>query len=186
MLPSQQLTVPDNFSREMLVGKRLVHIRWTDVARFIQLLETQSTGCMHWGGYVNEKTGYGYYGLAAQVTVLAHRFAFTIWRRPIAPGLEIDHECHNRDLNCLLVADCPHRRCENPWHLEATTRSLNLSNAGMTRPKETHRNGRKTHCDEGHEFTDANTYMWKDERHCRICRAAAAREFRRRKRERSQ
>lgn len=27
-----------------------------------------------------------------------------------------------------------------------------------------------THCPHGHEYNDANTYRWKRERHCRICR----------------
>jgi hypothetical protein len=41
-------------------------------------------------------------------------------------------------------------------------------------------NNRKTHCDHGHEFNEANTYHWRGQRYCRPCRARIQRERRRR------
>jgi hypothetical protein len=126
-------------------------------------------GCLPWHGYVG-KNGYGYFGLACQVTVLAHRFGYTVWRRPVPAKLHLDHQCHNQDLTCPGGKDCRHRRCVYPWSLRARTQSANLLAANMTRPRETHRNGRKDECPAGHLYDEENTYWWSGMRTCKACR----------------
>ena len=101
--------------------------------------------CWNWSGGKN-KAGYGVF--RADRLVMAHRFAYELWREPIPGGLEIDHLCLNV-------------RCVNPWHLEPVTRRVNAKRAF---------NGRKTHCKRGHPFDKANTYITKEERRaCREC-----------------
>lgn len=69
--------------------------------------------------------------------------------------MEIDHTCSNPP-------------CVNPAHLEAVTHEENVRRAVE----------RKTHCVNGHEYTEANTYrhpngVWRDCRKCISLRAMA-------------
>lgn len=62
-------------------------------------------------------------------TALAHRVAYELWFGPIPAGLDIDHLCRNR-------------RCCNPAHLDAVTRSVNLrrgKHGGGPKPGYRHR-----------------------------------------------
>ena len=43
---------------------------------------------------------------------------------------------------------------------------------GMTKPV-------KTHCSQGHEFTEENTYRWRGSRHCRACNSNATKRYNR-------
>jgi hypothetical protein len=69
--------------------------------------------CWEWQGYLMPN-GYGQFGLAKGLIVLAHRWSYEHMRAPIPAGLDIDHLCVNR-------------RCVNPWHLEPVTRAVNLA-----------------------------------------------------------
>ena len=80
----------------------------------------------------------------------------------IPDGLSIDHLCRNR-------------RCCNPAHLEAVTNRENLLRGPTTQAS---RNAVKTHCINGHEFTEANTYYRKDGRTCRTCSMLNMRKYR--------
>jgi hypothetical protein len=61
---------------------------------------------------------------------------------------------------------CRNTRCVNPDHLEPVTLAENVLR-GVSSPA---MNARKTHCDSGHEFTPANTYISpRSERKCRAC-----------------
>lgn len=44
----------------------------------------------------------------------------------------------------------------------------------------THRQARKSECDHGHPFDEANTLMWQGKRKCRACAAAHSRAYRQR------
>jgi hypothetical protein len=70
---------------------------------------------------------------------------------PIPEGLEIDHLCRNR-------------ACVNPGHLEPVTRLENIR-----RGKQGEFWAAKTHCKQGHPFSDENTYRTNGKRRCRTC-----------------
>lgn len=74
----------------------------------------------------------------------AHRLSYYLYRGPIPDNLVLDHLCRVRE-------------CINPWHLEPVTLLENIKR-GVHVYQRT-RNGRKTHCHNGHEFTEENTYV---------------------------
>jgi hypothetical protein len=72
-----------------------------------------------------------------------------------------------------------HHRCENKWcvnlaHLEPMKQGDHLREHGL--PGDWGQ-ADKTHCPQGHEYTEENTYHWRGERHCRTCRTAAKRRY---------
>jgi hypothetical protein len=78
---------------------------------------------------------------------------------PIPEGYHVDHLCRNRG-------------CVRPDHLEAIPRKENVSQWNLS----------KTHCKNGHEYSEANTYRYRGERQCKICRAGAlARAYRKKR-----
>jgi hypothetical protein len=97
------------------------------------------SGCWVWTGYVRSN-GYGEFQMQGRLWK-AHRWAYEHWREPIPPGLEPDHECHNRDLSCSGGPTCRHRRCVNPGHMEAKTPREN-QRAGRHRSPPGEGNGR--------------------------------------------
>ncbi len=112
------------------------------------------TDCHIWTGAVQSR-GYGSFGFGAKgKTVLAHRFAWEVAVGPIGPGLVIDHTCKNR-------------LCVNPAHLE----TVNTRENNRRGDSPSARNGRRTHCVNGHAFTKANTLVRPDGRRaCRACK----------------
>ncbi len=102
-------------------------------------------------GRVNQGRGLGLYETPA------HR---AVWisanEREVPPGMQIDHECHNRAVargECGGGPTCSHRLCVNPSHLVPRTpleNTLRGNGPGAI-------NARKTHCVHGHEFTFKNT-----------------------------
>lgn len=127
-------------------------------------------GCWTWNGCLNSR-GYGCVGLNGKV-VLVHRLGYYIAYGEIPKGLTVDHLCHNADKDCAGGETCLHRRCWRPSHLEAVTIAENYSrspNAGQA----------KTHCPQGHEYTEANTVRSKtgNKRCCRTCGNNRARDF---------
>lgn len=102
--------------------------------------------------------GYGrfYVGKTSEgkrIDVYAHRFSYELNAGPIPDGLTIDHLCNNPS-------------CVNPRHITPASQADN-NMRGNSPPA---RNARKTHCNNGHEFTEENTYVWTDgSRKCRTC-----------------
>lgn len=126
--------------------------------RFAAKVE-RTDGCWNWIG-ARQAGGYGRFMLSSRPTVLvlAHRFAFEQAHGPIGDDLTLDHLCRNTS-------------CVKPDHLEPVTREENALRGS--------RNAAKTHCDYGHEFTDANTYVAPSRpgvRCCRACRKATSAE----------
>lgn len=123
-------------------------------------------GCWLWVG--NTHQGYGRITIAG-LNRSIHRLAYTVLRGEIPAGLTLDHLCRRRN-------------CWNPEHLEPVTRRENvLRGVGPAVI-----NGRKTHCDSGHEFTEANTLLRPRrggvERECRTCSRERMRRLRAKRR----
>lgn len=125
-------------------------------------VRVDENGCWIWTAGITRE-GYGR-SSAARVDRLAHRLSFLTFTGTIPSHLQVDHICNVR-------------ACVNPEHLQLLTpRENTLRNSGPSAL-----NARMTHCRAGHEFTDANTYRHRGERHCRACRAEAARRVRARR-----
>lgn len=97
-------------------------------------------------------SGYGAFWMDWKQMV-AHRVAYELVNGPVPEGLQLDHLCRNRP-------------CCNPKHLEPVTLKQNvLRGIGITAIC-----AKKTSCKNGHEFDEANTYLWHGDRYCRQCK----------------
>ena len=114
-------------------------------------------GCWLWTGAVHKLTGYGATatgGRKGAKSLLAHRVSYEMSIGPIPEGLQLDHLCRVRN-------------CVNPEHLEPVTARENT----MRSTSISALNAVKTHCVNGHPFSDDNTVIlksgWRDCLHCR-------------------
>lgn len=121
--------------------------------------------CWPWTGGLHHH-GYGCMGVPG--TTMAHRIAYMLLRGSIPGGLVLDHLCRN-----IL--------CCNPAHLEPVTILENLKRGNYPT--------KKTHCVNGHPFTEENTYqagrldLGRSNRQCRRCRADRERQRRLRRKQ---
>lgn len=116
--------------------------------RLRRRIEVSPDGCWLWTGHIN-RGGYGILG-ARPRPLLAHRL---VWEALKGLPPEVLH--HD--------PDCP-KSCVNPEHLSPTTNSEHPDSAPAWQSS-------KTHCAQGHKFTEANTYRpARGGRICRRCR----------------
>lgn len=112
---------------------------------------------------VDKRSGHGLISDGAGNRWMAHRFVWTQLVGKIPSKYVLDHHSSY---------GCNNKGCVNPSHLEMTTQAINcLRGDGETA------NATKAHCVNGHEFTEANTYIhpatgW---RRCITCRNALMR-----------
>lgn len=126
-----------------------------------KVITVPESGCHIWDGCVTTG-GYGLIGYNYK-SLYVHRVSYEHFVGAIPRGLEIDHLCRVR-------------RCVNPNHLEAVTHRENgIRGIGMAAV-----NFRKTHCVNGHEFTESNTYRMSSDsyRWCWACRLASGKRYR--------
>jgi hypothetical protein len=117
-------------------------------------------GCWAWSAYIDPQ-GYGRFAVSVEGKKpkidRAHRVAYRQLIGPIPDGLDLDHLCRNR-------------WCCNPYHIEAVPHRVNVArgDAGTIEKM-------RTHCPQGHEYTEENTFREKDgRRRCKICKTATA------------
>jgi hypothetical protein len=134
--------------------------------------------CWIWTGGRSHKYGaFAWNGYAEA----PHKLTYRHFTGPIPDGpgrIEIHHLCENP-------------LCCNPAHLVALTLGEHLDIDGrreLFRQRFLSKVAQRTNCAQGHAYTPENTYIFVGEngfpkRLCRICRARAARDFRRRRRE---
>ena len=97
--------------------------------------------CWEWTG-ARSKKGYGQF-CVNKIAKSTHRISYVIHKGEIPEGLMICHACNNPS-------------CVNPNHLYAGTGKDNAQQAvvdGRLAPQQ------KTHCINGHEFTEENTFL---------------------------
>jgi HNH endonuclease len=129
--------------------------RRPDNERFWKFVQT-SDDCWLWIGSSGRR-GYGRFSIRegeSFKSVQAHRFAYELLIGPIPEGLVLDH------------IECDNPRCVNPGHTIPATSAQNILRG--TSPSAL--NARKTHCKNGHPFTDSNTYFYNGTRSCIICK----------------
>jgi len=123
-------------------------------------------GCWNWTGGTGgtKEHTYGVYG-----GTTAHRWAYGYFVEKVPEDRVVDHLCGNK-------------MCVNPAHLEVVTQRENLLRSKKTLNAI---NAAKTHCKEGHEFTEKNTYIsvTNGQRVCRECKRLWAQGQRDRKKE---
>ena len=123
--------------------------------RFLNQIN-KTDDCWLWTGRPSK--GYGKLWIGRfgnyKKSMYAHRYSYERIHGTVPEGLELDHLCRTK-------------LCVRPDHLEVVTHAENMRRADLTN------NGRwqriKTHCPQGHEYNEENTYTWKRQRRCRIC-----------------
>jgi hypothetical protein len=124
------------------------------LARVLANSETTDSGCILWIGHLHP-TGYAgsvYRGKTSRV----HRVMYEIHHGVSLTRWEF--VCHTCDV----------RNCINIDHLWLGTPKQNSVDAML---KGRQRNQKITHCPQGHEYTEANTYLnaKSNKRNCREC-----------------
>lgn len=128
--------------------------------RLMNNIRISDAGCWEWQGY-NNSQGYGRIRVNGR-DISTHRASYEIFVGPIPIELELDHLCRNRS-------------CMNPAHLEPVSHAENVS-----RGTSGHRSRSKTHCPQGHPYTDGNVHV--DTRGARRCRQCGREKDRARRR----
>lgn len=128
--------------------------------RITNNVKIDDNGCWLWQRRITDK-GYGQMWLTTAykkgVTTAAHRVSYMAFKGSIPENLQIDHLCKVRN-------------CVNPEHLEAVTAAENVYRSNALYKQQMAR----THCPQGHEYTDDNIYRYKTQaggvcRNCKIC-----------------
>lgn len=121
-------------------------------ARFWARVHPQPTpkGCWLWLGQRGD--GYGLMPDSGRRRV-AHLWLYERVHGPVTGGQQLDHLCRNR-------------ACVNPGHLEQVPPVVNYRRGESPWAK----NGRKTHCPRGHEYTAENIYRERGSRRCLTCK----------------
>ena len=128
----------------------------TPLQRWWRDIEVSPSGCWLWTASRSDK-GYGYHHDGG--THRAHRWGFQQLVRELSSAEHLDHTCHDAS-TCRPPAECLHRRCVNPAHLEVVSVAEN------------NRRAMRDSCARGHVWTEASTIVRTAAggRECRTCR----------------
>lgn len=109
--------------------------------RFLSFVRIDVDGCWIWTGYITPD-GYGQFW-ADGTNHRAHKWIYEQTHGPVPSGRELDH------------FRCDKRACAHPDHVRSvTTRENVLRGRGSAARKRA-----QTHCVNGHEFDEDNTYI---------------------------
>jgi hypothetical protein len=138
-----------------------------ELARFWRSITKQANGCWMWTG-TGTNDGYGYwYPSPGKPRIMTHLYSYLLHGKTLEAGMDVGHACHDHAVaagTCDGGETCPHRRCCNPAHLEAQTRSQNTL-------AQRHHARNRTECPKGHPYDDENTYTDPaGKRRCRRCK----------------
>lgn len=114
-----------------------------------------SGSCWLWIGEL-QKNGYGRLRIGSKWQ-LAHRYSYVVYTGNAIDDLTLDHLCRVRN-------------CVNPRHLKPCSQKENILAAHSQSVAKMRKD--QTHCVNGHEFTEKNTYWRRNG--CRTCRRCAA------------
>jgi hypothetical protein len=142
-------------------GKELKPLRFYRRHKTVPVVEYREVSCLvadlvgpchEWIRGRNDN-GYGKTDIGGR-KIYIHRFVWESKNGQIPDGLVIDHRCRNK-------------LCCNVDHLRLVTRKINnIENSDSICAV----NARKTHCVNGHEFTEENTKLYRG----RVCRKCVA------------
>ena len=129
--------------------------------RLLSGLVTRSTGCIEWTRGAND-SGYGQIRDGRKVHY-THRLAWALANGPIPDDVSVLHHCDNPPC-------CQTNPTESypEGHLFLGTSAENMQDMIA---KGRGNNQKKTHCPQGHPYSEANTYMNQGRRNCRTCLA---------------
>lgn len=115
-----------------------------------------SNGCWLWEGACF-KTGYG-----------ALYFMGKMWKVSRLSMFLFKPDEYRESLQALHKNICTSKKCFNPEHLYMGDSSDNMNDKVTAG---THQGTLKTHCPQGHEYTEENTYKYSGRggRQCKIC-----------------
>jgi len=125
---------------------KLAHCGHWTAERFMSFVEKQEAGCWVWTGSRNVQ-GYGTLAYERR-TVTAHRFSYEVCAGLTTINRDLHHTCENR-------------LCVNPDHLQDVTPQEHFL---FSRTSCVAINRVKTHCVNGHAFTEENTKIEKNRR----------------------
>ena len=112
------------------------------------------SGCWEWQGY-RDSAGYGSFAVRPCFPARAPRYAYELMVGDIPEGLWVCHKCDNPP-------------CVRPEHLFLGTALDN--HRDMIEKGRRKGAPRRTHCINGHEFNEKNTYRWPEQPTVQICR----------------
>lgn len=110
-------------------------------------------------------------------------YRYVIWNGRTTMGHRLLHELFNGPIpdGDVVMHSCDSPPCCNPTHLRAGTAKENTAEM-FKRGRARSGQSAKTHCPQGHEYNEENTYLYRGHRYCRACHKAYSRDSQRKKR----
>ena len=142
-----------------------VKYRTKVMKRLFNNSEVKDTGCIEWNGHRNEK-GYGRISFG-NVVIKTHRLSYMF-----------ANNLNSLSSDQFICHSCDNPACINPEHLWLGN---NMDNVIDMVGKGRHWQQKKTHCKQGHEFTEENTRATsKGHRTCIACVTIRNKEYKQR------